>query len=437
MRIPRLAVLLVTALMVVAPALPAQAQPRAHPRVVGGGPAPAGAIPWQVAVFIGGNSLCGGSLIASTWVLTAAHCLAGAPNPRVFAGITNLAERSGDNEIPVVRTVIHPNYDANEYTSDLALIELARPITPSETLRIIALPTSQDPQTWPPAGTPAQVSGWGATSFGGGSVPDLRQATVQVLVGPAGGTCGSYGTGYDVQASICAGTPQGGVDTCQGDSGGPLVIDVAGTPTLAGVTSVGNDCAQAAYPGIYSRLTTYLDWVRSLVPVPAAAPNPPAGVSVAPAAGGRLVIAWQAPIANGSPVTGYTATAGNQLCTTADLRCTIEGLRPGAPVQVSVTASNAVGTSGASAPVPAVPVDAVTSVGARVRDTRLQGWAGISRSAGDRISVRLSPQSRGTCAVRGAALQMRSAGLCVARIDVRRASGKRVKGTVYLEVRGP
>lgn len=427
-----LVLFLVTAM---ASAMPAQAQPQAQPRVVGGAPASITSTPWQVALFIGGSSLCGGSLISATWVLTAAHCVAGSPNPSVIAGTASLPARTAANELPVVRTIIHPQYDSNRYTADLALIELAQPITPSDQVRIVALPTGQDPQSWPAAGTSALVSGWGATSFGGGSVADLRQATVQVLVGPGGGACGDYGSGYDVQATICAGSAQGGIDTCQGDSGGPLVVDVAGTPTLAGVTSVGNDCAQAAFPGIYSRVTTYLDWIRSLVPVPAAAPNPPGGVTVTAESDGRVLVSWQGATANGSPITGYTATSDGRTCTTTDLTCVIADLPPGTPTSVTVTASNAVGTSTASAPVQVLPVDGVTSPGTRVKDTRLVTWAGIRPARGDRVAVRVSPKTRAVCALSGARVRMRAPGLCVVRLTVTRSSGKRVPGTAYVEVR--
>lgn len=415
--------------------MPAQAQQQAHPRVVGGAPAPITSTPWQVALVIGGASLCGGSLISATWVLTAAHCVAGSPNPRVFAGISNLPARTAANELSVVRTIVHPQYDPNSYTADLALIELAQPITPSGEVRIVALPTGQDPQSWPAAGTSALVSGWGATSFGGGSVADLRQATVQVLVGPGGGACGDYGSDYDVLATICAGSGQGGIDTCQGDSGGPLVIDVAGTPTLAGVTSVGNDCAQAAFPGIYSRVTTHLDWIRSLVPVPATAPNPPTGIAVTAESEGRVVVSWQVAFANGSPITGYTASSEGRACTTTDLTCVIEDVPSGRPATVTVTASNAVGTSTASASVQVLPVDGVTSPGTRVKDTRLASWAGIRSARGDRVSLRVSPQSRAVCAESGARVRMRAPGLCVVRLTVTRASGKRVPGTAYVEVK--
>jgi secreted trypsin-like serine protease len=109
------------------------------------------------------------------------------------------------------------------------------------------------------AGTTARVLGWGTTSQSGSSSNQLRTATVPIV---SNSSCsGSYGSDYVASEMVCAGYPSGGVDTCQGDSGGPLLVG----GVLAGITSWGEGCAQAGYPGVYTRLTTFSSLVTAQV----------------------------------------------------------------------------------------------------------------------------------------------------------------------------
>ena len=65
---------------------------------------------------------------------------------------------------------------------------------------------------------------------------------------------------------LCAGYWVGKTDTCVGDSGGPLVcIDSDLQPHVAGIISWGKGCAKAQYPGIYTRVGYYVDWIRSII----------------------------------------------------------------------------------------------------------------------------------------------------------------------------
>jgi Trypsin len=91
--------------------------------------------------------------------------------------------------------------------------------------------------------------------YGGATVNALRAATVPIV---ANSTCGSslyYGTAFDPATMVCAGFPEGGVDSCNGDSGGPLESPLEGGGyRLVGITSWGFRCAQPNSPGVYTRI---------------------------------------------------------------------------------------------------------------------------------------------------------------------------------------
>lgn len=432
--------LILGAAMLLTGAQPASAaSPTIGPRIVGGVPVPITEAPWQVAVEGDGSTLCGGSLIAANWVLTAAHCIGSATSISVYAGITELDSGSGANQFGVVQAITNPGYNPTSFANDLTLIQLDRPIIPGPTMAPIALPTGEDAARWPMAGAAATISGWGSDRFGGSTQSSLRQGVVQVLTNPNGGECGEYGSSFNGSITICAGLPQGGVDSCQGDSGGPLVVAGNSGPTLAGVTSVGNDCGQAAYPGIYTRVSAFLDWIRSYVPLPAAAPNPPTNVTVTALAAGTARITWEAAASNGAPITEFTASAqpGGAACVTAGTTCDVGQLPPGEVIAVTITATNAAGTSAASAPAQALMVDGTSAPGARIAAARIAQFADIPRKPGDRITMSVPRSYRAVCRVSGARVVMRGPGTCVVRVAVKRSSGKTARGRAFINVLAP
>jgi len=58
------------------------------------------------------------------------------------------------------------------------------------------------------------------------------------------------------------------IDTCQGDSGGPLMAFVNNTWVLAGLTSNGYGCAQAGYPGVYTRVSSLISFINANINSP-------------------------------------------------------------------------------------------------------------------------------------------------------------------------
>jgi len=252
----------------------------AAPQIIGGREADPGAWPWQAALMKHSvengfyAQFCGGSLIAPNWVLTAAHCVTDSSSGvivdpstiDVTVGRHRLSSDEGQR-IAALQIVRHPDYNTESTDSDVALIRLAAmavytdtvaPITPlSPTLASLAAP-----------GVDATVIGWGARNASGGppnyadalhqvSVPIMEQAVCRADYDPV------LGAGSITDNMICAGLEEGGRDSCFGDSGGPLMTpDGNGGWLQAGIVSWGIGCAEPRYPGVYTRVTQFYDWIR-------------------------------------------------------------------------------------------------------------------------------------------------------------------------------
>ncbi|MDQ1025159.1 secreted trypsin-like serine protease [Streptomyces umbrinus] len=224
--------------------------------IVGGSTTTAAAYPYVMQITDSSqNQFCGGTLVSATKVVTAAHCMVDetTSSVRVVGGRTY---RNGTNGTVsrVSKIWINPSYVDAEQGGDVAVLTLSTsmPYTP------ISYVSSSETSVYT-AGTTARILGWGTTSSGGSSSNQLRTATVPTV---SNATCSSaYGSSYISSDMVCAGYTSGGVDTCQGDSGGPLIIG----GKLAGITSWGYGCADAEYPGVYTRLTTFSNLVTTQV----------------------------------------------------------------------------------------------------------------------------------------------------------------------------
>ncbi|MET8626530.1 serine protease [Kitasatospora sp. NPDC004669] len=251
-------------------ALGAAGPAEAQRRVVGGSAVSTVDHPWIVALasrqqFGSGRSgqFCGGALVTPTKVVTAAHCFydeakgrVDRPGLKVVVGRDDMRGSAG-REVAVRSVWIHPDYDFAANVNDVAVLTLAD----SQGSRPVVELVGQGESAPYAAGTRARVYGWGDTSGRGDYSPVLRGADVPIV---SDRTCAhAYPGGqegkFDARGMVCAGEEKGGRDACQGDSGGPLIVG----GRLVGLVSWGTGCAEAAHPGVYTRLSSVTDEVRS------------------------------------------------------------------------------------------------------------------------------------------------------------------------------
>jgi secreted trypsin-like serine protease len=224
--------------------------------IVGGGAASAGEYPWMAAIRTDLNGqYCGGSLVAPSVVVTARHCVqelientfALLPLEPVKVRVTlgRLTLNGSGGETIAVRALHgHSNPDV-----DAAVLELSRASV--QTPIAWARPGQESLYA---AGVLATVTGWGATSEGGAGSNTLKEAQVHIV---SDAQCRQTYSDLVDSAMVCAGEPQGGVDTCQGDSGGPLMVPKPGGGfLLAGLTSFGDGCARPNTPGVYTEVVS-------------------------------------------------------------------------------------------------------------------------------------------------------------------------------------
>lgn len=221
--------------------------------VVGGGYVNAASHPWLAAVgsplfFIRpSGQFCGGALISSDRLVTAAHCVSGLrwvpQSLTVTFDRSDLSAHDGTS-VAVSKVWVHPGFHETTFNgqtvehNDVAVLTLAQRQT-RPTIEIAGTDVFQRNST----GT---VLGWGTTSETDFFNVRLKAATVPLV---SDATCAkAYGSSFDSRDMVCAGSPQ--ADTCLFDSGGPLVV----RGRLAGLTSWAYGCARPGFPGVYTRL---------------------------------------------------------------------------------------------------------------------------------------------------------------------------------------
>ncbi|KAL7644216.1 UNVERIFIED_CONTAM: hypothetical protein RMT77_005042 [Armadillidium vulgare] len=226
--------------------------------IVGGTDALHGEFPYQLSLqqIIAGNIIpfCGAFIIDENYALTAAHCVLSTDvtNLRLVAGDLVLTKNDTTEQVrQVVAKFLHEDYHRPSHLNDIALLKVYPAFEFNDYVGPVLLPTQGQVTNGS-----CVVSGWGRTSSEGLESDILQKVAVPVI---SEEICRKYYSNAQIADSmICAGVPEGGFDSCYGDSGGPLMCN----EYAAGIVSWGFDCAQPEYPGVYTEVAFFVDWIE-------------------------------------------------------------------------------------------------------------------------------------------------------------------------------
>uniref|UniRef100_A0AAR5PNW0 Peptidase S1 domain-containing protein n=1 Tax=Dendroctonus ponderosae TaxID=77166 RepID=A0AAR5PNW0_DENPD len=227
-------------------------------RIVGGRPTGINHYPWIARIVYDGHFHCGGSLVAESYVLTAAHCVRKLRRSKIRV-ILGDHDQSTTTDAPAkmraVSSIIrHRNFDTDSYNHDIALLKLRKSVEFTKNIRPICLPAIRDP-----AGKTGIVVGWGRTSEGG-NLPNIVQEVEVPILTPNQCKAMKYRASRITSYMLCAG--RGAMDSCQGDSGGPLLVHNGDKYEIVGIVSWGVGCGRPGYPGVYTRVSRYINWLK-------------------------------------------------------------------------------------------------------------------------------------------------------------------------------
>ncbi|XP_065366534.1 chymotrypsin-2-like [Calliphora vicina] len=220
-------------------------------RIVGGSTAEDGLAPYQVSLQEGGGHICGGAIINTDWIITAAHCVAYS-EPEEVSVLTGTQDLSQPGVFYYVKRIyIHCNYDNPSMHNDIALLHLNSSIVFNENTQIVNLPSKPLND-----GDDVLLTGWGTEEPWGAAPERLKKVDLKFMEHERCKAALQNDPDFDV-GHICTFTKYG-EGACHGDSGGPVVS----SGCLVGIVNWGYPCG-IGYPDAYASPYFYLDWIRS------------------------------------------------------------------------------------------------------------------------------------------------------------------------------
>ncbi|XP_043276806.1 chymotrypsin-1-like isoform X1 [Venturia canescens] len=233
---------------------------KAPSRVVGGEDANIGEFPYSAAVFKKNKQICGGSIIGSRHILTAAHCFHGVSSDplkemSIVTGTNAIALGAGKTH--AIKSVnVHPQYSnrsEDAWKNDIAVIALTEEIVFDMFTKPVRLPEENTPGK-----LRCVASGWGDMSHPKGLRPlNIRKTPMTTL---SNEDCRLQGNRFNIfETHLCA-YETAGVGLCSGDSGGPLVYD----GFVVGIASFVLPCARGV-PDVFTRVYSYVNFIHQVM----------------------------------------------------------------------------------------------------------------------------------------------------------------------------